>query len=42
MKLLGRFNWWAPAPLARWWDRHGFREGEAPPSTDPERELARV
>ncbi|CAM3287198.1 MMPL family transporter [Nocardioides dubius] len=27
MKLLGRFNWWAPAPLARWWERHGFREG---------------
>ena len=27
MKLLGRWNWWAPAPLARWWDRHGFREG---------------
>ncbi|KRB78495.1 hypothetical protein ASE01_04325 [Nocardioides sp. Root190] len=26
MKLLGRWNWWAPAPLARWWDRHGFRE----------------
>ena len=28
MKLLGRWNWWAPAPLARWWERHGFREGE--------------
>lgn len=27
MKLLGRWNWWAPAPMARWWDRHGFREG---------------
>ncbi|GAA3528680.1 MMPL family transporter [Nocardioides daeguensis] len=27
MKLLGRWNWWAPAPLARWWERHGFREG---------------
>ena len=27
MKLLGRWNWWAPGPLARWWDRHGFREG---------------
>ena len=26
MKLLGRWNWWAPAPLARWWDRHGFHE----------------
>ncbi|MDQ6524969.1 MMPL family transporter [Nocardioides sp. LHD-245] len=27
MKLLGRWNWWAPAPLARWWERYGFREG---------------
>jgi uncharacterized membrane protein YdfJ with MMPL/SSD domain len=27
MKLLGGWNWWAPAPLARWWERHGFREG---------------
>ena len=26
MKLLGRWNWWAPRPLAGWWDRHGFRE----------------
>jgi uncharacterized membrane protein YdfJ with MMPL/SSD domain len=26
MKLLGRRNWWAPAPLARWWERYGFRE----------------
>jgi RND superfamily putative drug exporter len=26
MKLLGRWNWWAPAPLARWWARYGFRE----------------
>ncbi|MFC7501779.1 MMPL family transporter [Nocardioides sp. CPCC 206347] len=26
MKLLGRWNWWAPAPMARWWQRYGFRE----------------
>jgi RND superfamily putative drug exporter len=26
MRLLGKANWWAPAPLARWWQRHGFRE----------------
>ena len=26
MRLLGRANWWAPAPLARWWERHGHRE----------------
>ena len=42
MKLLGRWNWWAPGPLARWWERHGFREGDAPPAPEPERELARV
>jgi RND superfamily putative drug exporter len=29
MRLLGRWNWWAPAPLARFWSRHGFREDEA-------------
>ena len=28
MKLLGRWNWWAPAPLARWWERFGFREDD--------------
>jgi uncharacterized membrane protein YdfJ with MMPL/SSD domain len=42
MKLLGRWNWWAPAPLARWWDRYGFRETDAPPSPEPERELIRI
>jgi uncharacterized membrane protein YdfJ with MMPL/SSD domain len=26
MRLLGRANWWAPGPLARWWDRYGLRE----------------
>jgi uncharacterized membrane protein YdfJ with MMPL/SSD domain len=40
MKLLGRWNWWAPGPLARWWDKYGFREGGAAP--EPEHELARV
>ncbi len=33
MKLLGRWNWWAPAPLARWWERHGFREEGGPPGS---------
>ncbi len=28
MRLLGRANWWAPAPMARWWQRYGFRENE--------------
>lgn len=41
MRLLGRANWWAPAPLARWWQRHGFREtGPAPVVEEPE--LTRV
>ncbi|MEP6798897.1 MAG: MMPL family transporter [Lapillicoccus sp.] len=26
MTLLGRWNWWAPAPLRRWHDRHGVSE----------------
>jgi len=26
MRLLGRWNWWAPAPLRRLHDRIGFRE----------------
>ncbi len=28
MRLMGTANWWAPGPMARWWQRHGFREGE--------------
>jgi RND superfamily putative drug exporter len=31
MRLLGRANWYAPAPLARWWERHGHREAPARP-----------
>jgi RND superfamily putative drug exporter len=26
MTLLGDWNWWAPAPLARWHARHGIQE----------------
>ncbi|MBO9522174.1 MAG: MMPL family transporter [Nocardioidaceae bacterium] len=26
MKLLGRWNWWAPGPLPRLWERYGVRE----------------
>jgi RND superfamily putative drug exporter len=26
MRLMGTANWWAPAPLARWWRRHGLHE----------------
>jgi RND superfamily putative drug exporter len=27
MALLGEWNWWAPAPLRRLWERIGVREG---------------
>ncbi|MFT3871888.1 MAG: MMPL family transporter [Nocardioides sp.] len=31
MRLLGRLNWWAPGPLARWWEQHGrFAHGHSP------------
>ncbi len=30
MRLLGRYNWWAPKPLAHFWDRHGHREHSQP------------
>lgn len=36
MRLLGKANWWAPGPMARWWDRHGHREEIA---EEPEKEL---
>jgi len=26
MKLLGTWNWWAPGPLRRFWERYGIRE----------------
>jgi trehalose monomycolate/heme transporter len=31
MRLLGRWNWWAPAPLVRIWERFGLREGDERP-----------
>ncbi len=33
MRLLGRSNWWAPAPLRRFWERFGIRESAPPVST---------
>jgi trehalose monomycolate/heme transporter len=40
MKLLGSWNWWAPGPLRRWWERYGWRETEATsPSRSGEPEL---
>ena len=42
MKLLGRWNWWAPAPLLRFWERYGVRENEFGSADDRELEdLAR-
>ncbi len=37
MKLLGKWNWYAPGPLRRWWDRFGFREGDEAARPAPER-----
>jgi trehalose monomycolate/heme transporter len=34
MKLLGHVNWWAPAPLRRFYARYGFSEGEAVESVE--------
>ncbi len=34
MRLLGATNWWAPAPLARWWTAHGVGES-SDAGTDP-------
>ena len=43
MRLLGPANWWAPAPLQRFYDRHGFREAEDPPPVpDPRPAPART
>jgi RND superfamily putative drug exporter len=30
MTLLGRWNWWAPAPLRRWHEHHGITEEGLP------------
>ena len=40
MKLLGRWNWYAPAPLARFWSRYGIREDDV--TSDPARLPVRV
>jgi RND superfamily putative drug exporter len=38
MRLLGRWNWWAPRPLLRVWERYGIREvSELPTPTVPDR-----
>ncbi|HET9518210.1 MAG TPA: MMPL family transporter, partial [Actinoplanes sp.] len=35
MRLLGRWNWWAPGPLARFYDRYGIHESEPAPAPAP-------
>ena len=40
MRLLGRWNWWAPAPLARVYRRFGIRESEAESAAARSGELA--
>jgi uncharacterized membrane protein YdfJ with MMPL/SSD domain len=39
LRLLGRWNWYAPGPLGRLYARYGIRESEGAP-TDTARELA--
>ncbi|MGB2571275.1 MMPL family transporter [Micromonospora citrea] len=36
MRLLGRWNWWAPGPLARVYRRYGIRETDEPAPAAPE------
>ena len=31
MRLAGELNWWAPAPLRRFYERFGLNETEPPP-----------
>jgi hypothetical protein len=33
MRLAGRANWWAPGPLARFYQRFGLTERDLAPST---------
>jgi putative drug exporter of the RND superfamily len=43
MRLAGEANWWAPAPLRRFHDRYGLREGESPAAApSPDKELVEV
>ena len=42
MKLLGRWNWWAPAPLLRWWEKYGWRETDDEPPVPAEPDLVKA
>ncbi|MGW0768600.1 MMPL family transporter [Streptomyces sp. NPDC002676] len=33
MRMAGRYNWWAPRPLARIYERYGLSEGEDAPAS---------
>ena len=35
MRLMGRWNWWAPGPLGRLADRLGFSHVENEPEPEP-------
>ncbi len=35
MRLMGRYNWWAPRPLRWLWERVGIREIEGGPALTP-------
>ncbi|MFT7475909.1 MAG: RND superfamily putative drug exporter [Verrucomicrobiales bacterium] len=39
MKLMGEWNWWAPAPLRRFHDRFGLSEGGRPNDSGPSVDL---
>jgi trehalose monomycolate/heme transporter len=36
MRLIGRWNWWAPGPLAKMYRRYGIREAASPAPDAPE------
>jgi RND superfamily putative drug exporter len=40
MRLLGQWNWWAPRPLRRLYDRAGLGDLRIEPSQEPELEVA--
>jgi hypothetical protein len=39
MKLMGEWNWWAPAPLRRFHDGFGLSEGGGPDESEPSIDL---
>ncbi|MET8148124.1 MMPL family transporter [Actinoplanes sp. NPDC049668] len=42
MRLLGRWNWWAPGLLGRFYGRYGIHESQPATPAEPDREAARV